>query len=75
MQPINHLKNGQKGIIESISGGKGFKMRLETLNLREGKIITKISSAPFKGPLVVEVEGCQLALGRGMASKVLVTPI
>jgi Fe2+ transport system protein FeoA len=75
MLALNQLKNGQTGIIQKIEGGKGFNRRLESMNIRKGKMIMKISTAPFKGPLVVEVEGCQMALGRGMASKILVNPI
>lgn len=72
MITINQLENGETGIINEISGGRKFIKRLESLNLRKGKQVLKISSAPFKGPVVLEVEGCQIALGQGMASKIMV---
>ncbi|HMK54270.1 MAG TPA: FeoA family protein [Methanobacteriaceae archaeon] len=72
MITINQLENGEAGIINEIIGGHGFIKRLESLNLRKGKQVLKISSAPFKGPVVLEVEGCQIALGVGIASKILV---
>ncbi|MDP3066601.1 MAG: FeoA family protein [Methanobacteriaceae archaeon] len=74
MITINQLENGETGIINEIRGGKVFIKRLEFLNLRKGKQVLKISSAPFKGPVVLEVEGCQIALGQGMASKIMVEP-
>ncbi len=72
MITLTDLKTGQNGIIEGINGGSNLKNRLESLNLREGKCIRKISSAPFHGPIVIEVGGCKIAIGRGMASKILV---
>jgi Fe2+ transport system protein FeoA len=72
MITLTDLKTGQNGIIEGINGGLNLKNRLESLNLREGKRIRKISSAPFHGPIVIEVGGCKIAIGRGMASKILV---
>jgi Fe2+ transport system protein FeoA len=72
MITLTDLKTGQNGIIEGINGGLNLKNRLESLNLREGKSIRKISSAPFHGPIVIEVGGCKIAIGRGMASKILV---
>ena len=72
MITLTELKSGEKGIIEGIDGGISLKKRFESLNLREGKHVRKISSAPFHGPIVVEVGGCKIAIGRGMASKILV---
>lgn len=72
MITLTELETGKKGIIEEINGEISFKQRLESLNLREGKYIRKISSAPFHGPIVVEVGGCKIAIGRGMASRIIV---
>jgi len=33
---------------------------------------TVVKSAPFKGPLEVTVRGSRLAIGRGMASRIMV---
>jgi Fe2+ transport system protein FeoA len=75
MTTLDQLDNGRSGVINHINGGLVFIKRLESLNLRKGKSICKISAAPFHGPVVLEVDGCQIALGRGMASKVVVDPI
>jgi ferrous iron transport protein A len=72
MITLTELKTGETGLIEDITGSLGLKKRFESLNLREGKYIRKISSAPFHGPIVVEVGGCKIAIGRGMASKIMV---
>lgn len=69
------LKNGQNAIIRRIDGGPGLKNRLEVMNIREGKKIRKQCSAPLRGPVVIEIDGCKLAIGRGMAKKVWVDEI
>ncbi|MCF7916585.1 MAG: ferrous iron transport protein A, partial [Candidatus Omnitrophica bacterium] len=37
-------------------------------------VIRKVTGYSRGGPVVVRVEGAQLALGRGMASKIMVEP-
>ena len=49
-----------------------FAQRLTDLGLTPGTKITLVKSAPFKGPLEVCVRGSRLAIGRGMASRILV---
>jgi Fe2+ transport system protein FeoA len=46
--------------------------RLNDLGLTPGTKVTVIKSAPFNGPLEVSVRGSRLAIGRGMASRILV---
>lgn len=46
--------------------------RLTDLGLTPGTDVTVVKSAPFKGPLEVTVRGSRLAIGRGMASRILV---
>jgi Fe2+ transport system protein FeoA len=46
--------------------------RLADLGLTPGTDITVVKSAPFNGPLEVCVRGSRLAIGRGMASRILV---
>lgn len=46
--------------------------RLSDLGLTPGTNVTVIKSAPFNGPLEVCVRGTRLAIGRGMATRILV---
>jgi Fe2+ transport system protein FeoA len=75
MISLTKLSVGENAVIEEIKGGIDFKKRLESLNLREGKSIRKVSSAPFHGPVVIEVGGCKIAIGQGMASKIMVEAV
>jgi len=49
-----------------------FTKRLSDLGLTPGTKVTVVKSAPFNGPLEVYVRGSRLAIGRGMASRILV---
>lgn len=68
---LNELESGKTGEISRIKGGRGFKRRLRTRGIREGMLITLITSQPG-GPIVVQVSGTQISMGRGMARKVVV---
>jgi len=52
--------------------GWGLKKRLEDMGLTPGTKITVVKSAPFHGPLEVQVRGSRLAIGRGMAERIFV---
>ena len=49
-----------------------FNKRLNDLGLTPGTKVTVMKSAPFNGPLEVCVRGSRLAIGRGMANRILV---
>lgn len=78
--PLTALKNGESGTIRSINGssgrgggrGWGFRKRLMDMGLTPGTRVTVVKSAPFRGPVEVHVRGSRLALGRGMAERIVV---
>ncbi len=67
---------GEEAIIVSIEGGHGFRNRILSMGLHPGDKVKVVRTSPFRGPLLVENldQGFCLALGRGMAAKVLVKP-
>jgi len=68
---IAQMEAGQSGKIVNIGVGRGMK-RVEAMGLRPGKRVTKISGMFMHGPITIKVGGTQLALGFGMAKKVMV---
>jgi len=58
--------------IKSLGGGFGWEKKFESLGIRKGKRLRKIASQPFGGPLVIEVDGSKISLGRGIAAKIVV---
>ena len=70
----NLAKNHTASII-TINAGMGATRRLTSLGLTPGTKITKLSSAPFQGPIQLLVRNTRLVIGRGLASKIMVTEI
>jgi ferrous iron transport protein A len=66
------MKPGQSGVLVEILGGHGVIRRLDALGLRLCKKVRKVSSMLMRGPTVVEVDGFQVAIGYGMASRIIV---
>jgi len=65
---------GQSGTVVQIQGGHGLVDRLNALGIIPGKRITKISSMLMRGPVTIEVDRVQVAIGFGMANRVIVKP-
>ena len=70
--PLGQMQGGQTGTVVQISGGRGLVNRLQALGIRPGKRITKVSSMFMRGPITIQMDGVQFALGFGMARQVLV---
>jgi len=69
---LAQVRAGQSGIVVQIQGGHGLVSRLSALGIRPGKKITKISSMLMRGPVTIRVDRAQVAIGFGMAKKILV---
>lgn len=70
--PLVQLGKGETGIIKFLRGGRGLVRRLADMGLTRDTRITVNRTAPFRGPLEISVRGTNLALGRGVASKIFV---
>ncbi len=70
--PLSKMGAGQSGTVVEIVGGHGLVRRLEALGIRPGKKVSKVSSMLFRGPVMVRVDNVQVAIGFGMASRVMV---
>jgi ferrous iron transport protein A len=69
---LSQMGAGQTGIIIGILGGRGLNRRLEALGIRPGKKVTKVSAMLFHGPVTLKTDHIQVAVGFGMANKILV---
>jgi len=66
------MRTGQTGTVVGVLGGHGSVRRLDALGIRPGRKVTKISSTLFRGPVTLRVDNAQVAVGFGMARKILV---
>ena len=69
---LTQMQPGEAGIVKEIQGGQGLVRKLESMGIRPQKQITKVSSHFWRGPQTVEVDNIQIAVGFGMARKILV---
>jgi len=69
---LTQLEEGETGVVVSLQGGHGLVRRLESLGIRVGKKVTKVSSQLMRGPITIRIDNSQVALGFGMAKKIIV---
>jgi ferrous iron transport protein A len=69
---IAELSQDDVATVLALNGGRAFQQRLRSVGIKEGKTVRMVASHPFSGPLVVEVDGKQITLGRGMAQRIIV---
>lgn len=70
--PLAEMRTGQTGTVVRIMGGHGLIRRLDALGIRPGRKVTKLSSTLFSGPVILRVDNTQVAVGFGMARKIIV---
>ena len=70
-QPITSLETGRTAVVLRLEGGPLFRKKMGEMGIREGKTIRLVAIHPFHGPVVVEVDGREITLGRGMAEHIL----
>lgn len=66
---LAQLRIGETARIVAIEGGWGLRQKLFLRGLIEGKMVRVISNY---GPVTVEVDRSIVAIGRGMAQKIIV---
>jgi len=79
MAPLGLLSRGEQAEIVEITGQKGCATRsnrdqlchIEDLGLRAGKIIEMLNNEG-RGPILLKVDECRIAIDRGMAMKIMV---
>lgn len=69
---LTQMLPGESGVLSEIQGGHCFIRRLQSMGIRPGKKIIKVSSHFWRGPQTVEINNVQIAIGFGMAKKVFV---
>lgn len=66
---LTQLRIGETARIMAIEGGRGLRQKLFLRGLIEGKVVRVVSNY---GPVTVEVDRSIVAIGRGMARKIVV---
>ena len=74
MISLIELEQGDKAIIKGFRGGYRFQVQLNNLGVHEGDEIEIKKKGGF-GPLLISVHNSNVAIGRGVASKIMVEKI
>ncbi|RTZ59040.1 MAG: hypothetical protein DSZ31_04595 [Gammaproteobacteria bacterium] len=70
---LSQIEEGKLVRIVGCEAGKGLKKRLEGLGLTSGRTLRVLKNG--WGPVLVEVFGRKIGIGRGQAEKILVEEV
>ncbi len=62
----------EKVKIVAIDAGKGAERNLHSLGLHPGNIVSVVRKSQMGGPIVIEIRSTEIAIGRGLAKKIVV---
>ncbi|NQT24230.1 ferrous iron transport protein A [candidate division KSB1 bacterium] len=69
---LDQIKSGETVWVESIQGGWGCCQRFNQMGIHAGDPITVKRNGVLGGPILIQVHGSEVALGRGMARHITV---
>jgi ferrous iron transport protein A len=72
---LERLPVGHSAVVVGFEGGWGLSRKVDAMGLRPGKRVHKLGSQLLRGPVIVLVDGRQVAMGRGIARRIHVRPL
>ena len=75
MKILTEIPVQKKVRIVDIFGGRNARQTLAQMGIGVGSQVIVRRNAPFSGPILVENHGTTVAIGRGLASKIMVEEI
>ncbi len=67
---LDQAKSNQIVTIDHIHGGWGIRQRLNQIGIHEGEHVKVKRHSRFGGPLLIEYNHSEVAIGRGMAAQI-----
>jgi DtxR family Mn-dependent transcriptional regulator len=73
-QPMSDLQRGAVATVSRVSDDRNVELLryLDELGIRPGKQFTLLESAPFEGPLTIEIDEQEKIVGRRAADSIYV---
>jgi ferrous iron transport protein A len=68
---LSAMRPGERGIVVDLAGGRGLLGRMTSLGFTPGAEVTVVQNYGH-GPLIAQVRGARIALGRGEAGRIRV---
>jgi ferrous iron transport protein A len=69
--PLSQVDEGRIVVVDSIAAGRGLRARLTSMGLLP-KTTIQVIRRERSGPLLVGIRNFKIALGRGVADKIMV---
>jgi Fe2+ transport system protein FeoA len=69
---LSRVEEGEIVTVVGVHGGRGLRSRLTTMGLLPKIQIKVVHNGRF-GPFVISIKNSRIAIGRGVADKILVT--
>ena len=71
--PLAFLPENKQATVVEVVGGRGLVRRLYELGFTP-KTKVRVVSSSSPGPVLVDIRGARVALGRGVTMKIIVNP-
>ena len=72
---LDQVDENRKAKVIDIQRGQGIRQRLSQMGIHPGDTITILRYGALRGPILIEIHGSQVALGRGIASRIIVEEV
>jgi Fe2+ transport system protein FeoA len=72
MARLIDIEKGTQVKIAAFDGESRYMTRLNQSGLYPGDLARVVRIAPFDGPILIEVRGMEIALGKSLAARILV---
>lgn len=69
---LDRIRSKRNVKVVDVIGGWGLQRHLSQLGIHPGDILTVLRHAAMGGPILIMIHGSQIAIGRGMASRITV---
>ncbi|TET74670.1 MAG: ferrous iron transport protein A [Dehalococcoidia bacterium] len=71
MMPLSMVQSGELVQVVAVRAGWGLQRRLADMGLTPG-VRVKVINSQGRGPVILDLRGSRLALGHGVAHKIMV---
>lgn len=72
--PLGFLQTGCDAVVSDLAGGRSMRQRLTDMGVVRGTKV-KVVKNDMGGPLIISIGDGRLAVGRGMALKIMVEEV
>ncbi|NIA23087.1 MAG: hypothetical protein GWP03_02855 [Proteobacteria bacterium] len=75
LKTLSDAEIGREYRVVQLRGGLNFQRRITAMGLYVGEVVKIVRKAPFKGPLLVDINSSIVAVGRNITFKIFVEEV